>query len=151
MLLIFNAEVSGSALLGTLHHNAVANLESINRGAQATGGNYAFFTEVPGLDHVGFPWAEVAADGSSVIGKHDGTGGLVSVGTVTAQLLYEIGGPLYLNPDVSADFETIHLEQVARDRVRISGTHGVMPANSAAPSGPLNAAASRPSSSASAT
>jgi hypothetical protein len=99
----------------------------IECGAQATGGNYAFFTDVPGLEHPGFPIAEVSADGSAVITKHPGTGGMVTVGTVTAQLLYEIGGPLYLNPDVSADFETIQLEQVARDRVYISGTHGVMP------------------------
>ncbi len=63
----------------------------IECGAQATGGNYSFFTEVPGLERAGFPWAEVAADGSCVIGKHDGTGGEVSVGTVTSQLLYEIG------------------------------------------------------------
>ena len=96
----------------------------IECGAQATGGNYAFFHEVPGLEHVGFPWAEVAADGSSVIGKHDGTGGLVSVGTVTAQLLYEIGGPAYANPDVVARFDTIELEQVDPDRVRISGVRG---------------------------
>src|SRR6201999_2608299 len=73
-------------------------------GAQATGGNYSFFTEVPGLEHVGFPLAEVAADGSSVITKHPGTGGRVDVGTVTAQLLYEIGPPHYANPDVTADF-----------------------------------------------
>jgi len=96
----------------------------IECGAQATGGNYSFFTEVPGLAHTGFPWAEIAADGSSVIGKHDGTGGLVSVGTVTAQLLYEIGGTSYPNPDVTARFDTIALEQVAKDRVRISGVHG---------------------------
>jgi hypothetical protein len=96
----------------------------IECGAQATGGNYAFFTEVPGLEHVGFPWAEVAADGSSVIGKHDGTGGLVSVGTVTAQLLYEIAGPSYANPDVTARFDTIALEQVAADRVAITGVKG---------------------------
>jgi hypothetical protein len=101
----------------------------IECGAQATGGNYAFFTEVPGLEHIGFPWAEVAADGSAVIGKHDGTGGLVSTGTVTAQLLYEIGGPAYANPDVTAHFDTVALEQVAPDRVRISGVRG-----SAAPS-----------------
>ena len=75
----------------------------------------------------GFPWAEVAADGSSVIGKHDGTGGEVSVGTVTSQLLYEIGGPAYLGPDVTARFDTIELEQVAPDRVRISGTKGEPP------------------------
>ncbi len=96
-------------------------------GAQATGGNYSFFTEVPGMTRVGFPWVEVAADGSCVIGKHDGTGGEVSIGTVTSQLLYEIGGPSYLGPDVSARFDTIQLEQIARDRVRISGTKGEPP------------------------
>lgn len=95
--------------------------------AQATGGNYSFFTEVPGMDRLGFPWAEVAADGSSVIGKHDGTGGQVSVGTVTSQLLYEIGGPRYLGPDVTARFDTIRLDQIADDRVRISGTIGEPP------------------------
>jgi len=56
----------------------------IECGAQVTGGNYSFFTEVAGMTHVGFPWAEVAGDGSCVIGKHDGTGGEVSVGTVTS-------------------------------------------------------------------
>ncbi len=99
--------------------------------AQATGGNYSFFTEIP--DRVGsgarfgFPWAEVAADGSSVIGKHDHTGGAVTVGTVTSQLLYEIGGPAYLGPDVTARFDTIELDQVAPDRVRIHGTKGERP------------------------
>jgi hypothetical protein len=96
----------------------------IECGAQATGGNYSFFTEVPGLEHAGFPWAEISTDGSSVIGKHEGSGGLVSVGTVTAQLLYEIGGTSYPNPDVTARFDTIALEQIAPDRVRISGVHG---------------------------
>ncbi|MGH3183576.1 MAG: acyclic terpene utilization AtuA family protein, partial [Streptosporangiaceae bacterium] len=67
----------------------------IECGTQATGGNYSFFGEVPGLEHPGFPIAEVAEDGSAVITKHPRTGGLVSVGTVTAQLLYEIGAPLY--------------------------------------------------------
>ncbi len=95
--------------------------------AQATGGNYSFFTEVPGMERLGFPWAEVAADGSTVIGKHDGTGGQVSIGTVTSQLLYEIGGPRYLGPDVTARFDTIELEQIAPDRVRISGTVGEPP------------------------
>jgi hypothetical protein len=99
----------------------------IECGAQATGGNYSFFTEVPGMTHVGFPWAEVAADGSCVIGKHDGTGGEVSVGTVTSQLLYEIGGPRYYGPDVTARFDTVTLEQVDRDRVRISGVRGEPP------------------------
>jgi hypothetical protein len=99
----------------------------IECGTQATGGNYSFFTEVPGMTRVGFPWAEVAADGSCVIGKHDGTGGEVSVGTVTSQLLYEIGSPAYLGPDVTARFDTIRLEQVARDRVLVAGTKGEPP------------------------
>jgi hypothetical protein len=96
-------------------------------GAQATGGNYSFFTEVPGMEHVGFPLAEIEADGSSVITKHDATGGLVDIGTVTAQLLYEIGPPHYLNPDVTADFATIALADDGDDRVRISGVRGLPP------------------------
>ena len=97
-------------------------------GAQATGGNYAFFGEVPGIEHVGFPIAEIAADGSSVVTKHPGAGGLVSVGTVTAQLLYEISGPRYLGPDVVARFDAIALTQEGPDRVRISGVRGEPPA-----------------------
>jgi hypothetical protein len=94
---------------------------------QVTGGNYSFFTEVPGFDRVGFPWADVHEDGSSVIGKHDGTGGLVSVGTVTSQLLYEVGGPRYYGPDVTSRFDTVQLEQVGRDRVRVFGVNGEPP------------------------
>jgi hypothetical protein len=93
-------------------------------GAQATGGNYAFFQEVPGLERPGFPLAEIAPDGSCVVTKHPGTGGLVSVGTVTAQLLYEIEGPRYATPDVVARFDTIRLEQDGADRVRLFGTRG---------------------------
>jgi hypothetical protein len=96
-------------------------------GAQVTGGNYSFFSEVKGMDRVGFPWVEVAEDGSSVVGKHDGTGGEVSIGTVTSQLLYEIGSPSYLGPDVTARFDTIRLEEIAPDRVRISGAKGEAP------------------------
>jgi Acyclic terpene utilisation family protein AtuA len=99
----------------------------IECGAQATGGNYAFFERVPGLEHPGFPLAEVARDGSSVITKHPGTGGAVTVGTVTAQLLYEIAGPAYANPDVTARFDTIELSDAGPDRVRISGVRGVPP------------------------
>ncbi|HET9691175.1 MAG TPA: acyclic terpene utilization AtuA family protein [Acidimicrobiales bacterium] len=99
----------------------------IECGTQATGGNYSFFTEVAGMERTGFPWAEVAADGSTVVGKHDGTGGEVSIGTVTSQLLYEIGGPHYLGPDVTARFDTIRLEQTGVDRVRISGVRGEPP------------------------
>ncbi len=99
----------------------------IECGAQATGGNYAFFGEVPGLEHVGFPIAELRADGSSVITKHVGTGGLVSTGTVTAQLLYEIGGARYLNPDVTTRFDTIALTDVGPDRVQVSDVLGEPP------------------------
>ena len=106
---------------------AVAAGHVIECGTQATGGNYSFFTELSGLTHTGFPWAEIAADGSSVIGKHEGTGGAVTVGTVTSQLLYEIGSPAYLGPDVTARFDTIELEQVGLDRVRITSTKGEPP------------------------
>jgi hypothetical protein len=106
---------------------AVVAGHAIECGAHVTGGNYAFFREVPGLEHVGFPIAELHADGSSVVTKHDGTGGLVDVGTVTAQLLYEIGGPRYLNPDVVTRFDTIGLTEVGADRVRIAGVRGEPP------------------------
>lgn len=96
-------------------------------GAQATGGNYAFFTELDELEHAGFPIAEIHEDGSSVITKHPGTGGAVTVETVTAQLLYEIGGPAYLGPDVTSRFDTITLTDAGTDRVRISGVRGEPP------------------------
>jgi hypothetical protein len=99
----------------------------IECGAQCCGGNYAFFSEIPNPGHLGFPIAEVHADGSSVITKHPGTGGAVIVGTVTAQLLYEIGGPRYLSPDAIARFDTIALDQIGPDRVRISGVMGEPP------------------------
>lgn len=99
----------------------------IECGTQATGGNYSFFTEVDGMARVGFPWAEVAADGSSIIGKHTGTGGEVSIGTVTSQLLYEIDSPAYLGPDVTSRFDTVQLEQVGPDRVRVYDTQGEPP------------------------
>ncbi|HVD14658.1 MAG TPA: acyclic terpene utilization AtuA family protein [Actinomycetota bacterium] len=99
----------------------------IECGTQATGGNYSFFTEVPGLAAPGFPVAEVAADGSAVITKHAAHGGMVSVGTVTAQLLYEVAGPRYASPDVVARLDTIRLEQEGPDRVRISGVRGEPP------------------------
>ncbi|MEE9415447.1 MAG: acyclic terpene utilization AtuA family protein [Acidimicrobiales bacterium] len=105
----------------------------IECGTQATGGNYSFFGEfdgwygVGGRARFGFPWVEIAADGTSLVGKHDGTGGAVTIGTVTSQLLYEIEGPEYLGPDVTARFDTVELEQVAADRVRISGVRGQAP------------------------
>jgi Acyclic terpene utilisation family protein AtuA len=99
----------------------------IECGCQATGGNYSFFQEVPGLERPGFPIAEMYADGSCVITKHEGTGGLVSVGTVTAQLLYEIQSTRYLNPDVTTNFDSIQLEQVGENRVLVSGVIGQPP------------------------
>ena len=98
--------------------------------AQATGGNYSFIEEVPSFSNVGFPIAEMYADGSAVITKHPGTGGLVSVGTVTAQLLYEVREPRYLTPDVAARFDTIDIRQEAPDRVRIEGVKGEPPTDS---------------------
>ena len=97
----------------------------IECGTQCTGGNYPFFAEIPGLEHPGFPIAEIRRDGSSVITKHEGTGGAVTVGTVTAQLLYEIQGLDYLNPDASVRLNSIHLEQEGPDRVRVHSVRGM--------------------------
>lgn len=112
-------------------HDAIAGAvvagHVIECGAQCCGGNYAFFEEVPGRERIGFPLAEVYADGTSVVTKHPGSGGLVSVGTVTAQLLYEIGGPRYLSPDAIARFDTIRLGQEGPDRVRIGPVRGEPP------------------------
>jgi hypothetical protein len=103
---------------------AVAAGHVIECGAQATGGNYSFSREIPDMVHLGFPIAEMRPDGSCVITKHEGTGGAVTVGTVTSQLLYETDGPQYLNPDVVTDFRTISLEQIGPDRVLMSGATG---------------------------
>ena len=97
----------------------------IECGTQATGGNFSGFTAW--TEPLGFPIAEVHADGSSVITKHDGTGGVVSVDTVTAQLVYEIQGPTYLGPDVSTHLDTVGLSDDGPDRVRISGVRGSAP------------------------
>lgn len=99
----------------------------IECGAQCTGGNYSFFQDIPDLAHCGFPIAEMYADGSFVVTKHPGTGGRVSIGTVTAQLLYEIQGPRYLNPDATARFDSIRLEDAGPDRVRVVGVRGEPP------------------------
>ncbi|GIH08669.1 exopolyphosphatase [Rhizocola hellebori] len=96
-------------------------------GAQATGGNYSFFNTLDLSKPLGFPIAELRDDGSCVITKHLGTGGAVTVGTVTAQLLYEIDAPRYQGPDVVARFDTIELAQEGADRVRISGVRGEAP------------------------
>ncbi|WP_043451034.1 acyclic terpene utilization AtuA family protein [Jongsikchunia kroppenstedtii] len=99
----------------------------IECGAQATGGNYSFFEEIADMTRLGFPIAEIAADGSSVITKHPGTGGAVTVGTVTAQLLYEIQGPRYFGPDVTTRIDSIRLAQQGADRVEITGVRGEAP------------------------
>ncbi|TGN63410.1 DUF1446 domain-containing protein [Nocardioides eburneiflavus] len=100
----------------------------IECGTQATGGNFSGFLDLPHRDRpLGFPVAEVAADGSSVITKHAGTGGAVTVDTVTAQLVYEIQSTRYLGPDVTVHLDSVRLEQEAEDRVAISGVVGEAP------------------------
>ncbi len=106
---------------------AIAAGHVIECGTQATGGNFSFFTEIPDLIHPGFPLAEISADGSSVITKHPGTGGRVSVDTVTAQLLYEITGARYANPDATLRVDSLKLAADGEDRVRISGVRGEAP------------------------
>lgn len=110
-------ELAGAAVAGHI----------VECSAQATGGNYSFISEVPSFRNVGFPIAELEKDGSSVITKHPNTGGLVSVGTVTAQLLYEIREPTYLTPDVAARFDSIAISQEDTDRVRITSVKGEPP------------------------
>ncbi|MFU8852721.1 acyclic terpene utilization AtuA family protein [Micromonospora sp. SL1-18] len=100
----------------------------IECGAQVTGGNFSFFTELPdGGRRPGFPIAEIHPDGSSVLTKHAGTGGAVTVETVTAQLLYEVDGPAYLGPDVVTRLDTVRLSQDGPDRIRVSGALGTPP------------------------
>jgi Acyclic terpene utilisation family protein AtuA len=106
---------------------AMAAGHVIECGAQATGGNYAFFTEIADLRHPGFPIAEIYPDGSSVITKHPGTGGAVTVGTVTAQLLYEVSGPRYAGPDATLRLDTVQLRPDGPDRVALSGVRGEPP------------------------
>jgi hypothetical protein len=106
---------------------ALAAGHIIECGCQATGGNYAFFKEVPSFDNLGYPIAEILEDGSFYITKHPDTGGLVSKGTVTAQLLYEIGSPAYINPDVISHFDTLKIEDIEKDRVYVSGCRGSSP------------------------
>ncbi|MGX6603358.1 acyclic terpene utilization AtuA family protein [Micromonosporaceae bacterium Da 78-11] len=96
-------------------------------GTQATGGNYPFFTEIDDLVRPGFPIAEIHRDGSSVITKHPGTGGAVTVGTVTAQLVYEVDDARYAGPDVTTRLDSISLRQAGPDRVEITGVRGEAP------------------------
>ncbi|WP_407951769.1 acyclic terpene utilization AtuA family protein [Plantactinospora veratri] len=97
-------------------------------GAQVSGGNFSFFTELPdGGRRPGFPLAELHRDGSAVLTKHPGTGGAVTRETVTAQLLYEIAGPDYLGPDVVTRLDSVTLTDAGPDRVRVSGARGAPP------------------------
>jgi len=100
----------------------------IECGAQATGGNFSFFTELPdGARRPGFPIAEIHEDGSSVITKHPGTGGAVTAETVTAQLLYEIDTPAYLGPDVVTRLDTVVIKDLGADRVALTNVKGTPP------------------------
>ncbi|WP_040799223.1 acyclic terpene utilization AtuA family protein [Nocardia higoensis] len=99
----------------------------IECGTQATGGNYAFFTEIADLGRPDFPIAEIRRDGSSVITKHEGTGGAVTVDTVEAQLMYEIQGARYAGPDVTTRLDSVRLSQEGPDRVLVSGVTGEAP------------------------
>ncbi len=95
-------------------------------GPQATGGNFTDWHEVADTIHkIGYPIAEIAADGTFEMSKPRGTGGLVSVGTVGEQMLYEIGDPqAYILPDVICDFSDVELAQSGPGRVQVSGAKG---------------------------
>lgn len=103
----------------------------IECGPHATGGNFSGFADVPGMTAPGFPIAELAEDGTAVITKHAGHGGTVTTDTVTAQLVYEVQGPHYLNPDVTAHLDSVRLSQLGPDRVQLSGVVGSPPPNTA--------------------
>ena len=109
---------------------ALAAGHIIECGAQTTGGNYAFFEEVETFKDIGYPIAEVYEDGSFIVTKHQNTGGMISKGTVTAQLLYEISSPDYINPDVIGHFDSLVLEDLGKDRVLVSGCTGEAPNDS---------------------
>ena len=106
---------------------AVAAGHIIECGTQATGGNFSFFNEIEDMTSPGYPIAEVRADGSCIITKHDGTGGAVTVETITAQLLYEVGNARYANPDATLRLDSIQLRQDGKDRVEVSGVQGEAP------------------------
>lgn len=112
-------------------HDALAGAMAaghvIECGMQATGGNFSFFREIADLRRPGFPLAEIAADGSSVITKPAGTGGAVTAETVLSQLLYEVGGARYAGPDATLRLDSIRLTDLGEDRVRISGVRGEAP------------------------
>ena len=112
------AQLAGGTVVGHL----------IECGAQVTGGTFTDWRDVEGWATIGSPIAECFKDGSCIITKPEGTGGLVSVGTVAEQMLYEVGDPqAYFVPDVTVDFSTVTLEQIGPDRIRVSGATGYPP------------------------
>jgi hypothetical protein len=140
--IVITGRVADSALtLGPLIHEFGWTREDYDRlaagtmighllecGAHATGGTFTDWLEVEDVANIGYPIAECHADGSAIITKQPGTGGLVSVGTVSEQVLYEVSNPAaYLVPDVSCDLTAAKVEQVGVDRVRISGVRGSAP------------------------
>ena len=130
--------VDSAVTLGCLIHAFDWSMDDLDRlaagtlcghiiecGAQCNGGNFTDWRLVPDYDNMGFPVAEVSADGSFVLGKPDNTGGLITTATVAEQMLYEIGDPrAYIVPDVVCDFTQAKYEQVGKDQVKVSGAKG---------------------------
>ncbi|MGC6511910.1 MAG: acyclic terpene utilization AtuA family protein [Parvibaculales bacterium] len=102
----------------------------IECGPQATGGNFTDWRDVPAIDHIGYPFIDIDAGGNFDVSKPEGTGGLVSVGTVSEQMLYEIGDPqAYELPDVCCDFSAVQITQAGDDVVHVSHARGAAPSD----------------------
>lgn len=140
-IVVTGRAVDSALVLGPLIHEFGWSMQDYDRlaagttaghllecGAQVSGGTFTDWQEVPDWANIGFPVGECFEDGSLIITKPAGTGGLVSEGTVAEQLLYEVSDPqAYFVPDVTCDFSAIRLEQVGPDRVRVSGARGYPP------------------------